>query len=278
MISCLELLLCIFFFFFFSVFNTVTALALWQKWFTFSIMRINYWIWTKLHVSNNIDNVLLRIITWHFFALHGILERLHTFCRQRLVIIQCLQYFYFLYVKEEHRSLVNVTLTEFFSLISDYFTSLSALSQLSTLARQMHSDAANPTSHKYIAHQLALLYVSQKTYLSYVHSPPTCCLIYVSNPIAHKLTEYVTDKIDFDISVFKSLRLQQHNHFIIWSTRKMITVTYLCGSLYMVRFSFVFFFFFFFLLKSCLCFSDSTVENSFKLYQCIHLAVIPLTE
>lgn len=42
----------------------------------------------------------------------------------------------------------------------NYFTSMSALSQLSTLARQMHSDAANPSSHKYIAHQLALLYQS----------------------------------------------------------------------------------------------------------------------
>ena len=188
--------------------------------------------------------VLLRIITWHFFALHGILERLHTFCRQRLVIIQCLQYFYFLYVKEEHRSLVNVTLTEFFSLISDYFTSLSALSQLSTLARQMHSDAANPTSHKYIAHQLALLYVSQKTYLSYVHSPPTCYLIYVSNPIAHKLTEYVTDKIDFDISVFKSLRFQQYDH-MIYQKHDYCNIP-LWQFIYGQVFFCLFFFFFFF--------------------------------
>ena len=27
----------------------------------------------------------------------------------------------------------------------------------------MHSDAANPASHKYLAHQLALLYVSKQT-------------------------------------------------------------------------------------------------------------------
>ena len=45
--------------------------------------------------------------------------------------------------------------------LTDYLGSVSVLGQLSTLARQLHSDAANPASHKYIAHQLTLLYLSQ---------------------------------------------------------------------------------------------------------------------
>ncbi|KAL4220411.1 hypothetical protein ACF0H5_020814 [Mactra antiquata] len=44
------------------------------------------------------------------------------------------------------------------STLDNYFSGVSTLSQLSTLARQLHNDCSNPSSHKYIAHQLALLY------------------------------------------------------------------------------------------------------------------------
>jgi hypothetical protein len=49
--------------------------------------------------------------------------------------------------------------------ISGYFASVSTLSQLTTLARQMHNDCVNTSSHKYIAHQLALMYVSIYIYM-----------------------------------------------------------------------------------------------------------------
>ncbi|XP_060573492.1 uncharacterized protein LOC132731344 [Ruditapes philippinarum] len=42
--------------------------------------------------------------------------------------------------------------------LDSYFASVSTLSQLTTLARQMHNDCVNTSSHKYIAHQLALMY------------------------------------------------------------------------------------------------------------------------
>ncbi|XP_053404429.1 uncharacterized protein LOC128558616 [Mercenaria mercenaria] len=51
--------------------------------------------------------------------------------------------------------------------LDNYFTSVSTLGQLSTLARQLHNDCLNPSSHKYIAHQLALMYQT----MSHIKSP-----------------------------------------------------------------------------------------------------------
>lgn len=62
--------------------------------------------------------------------------------------------------------ITTITTIGFFFTFPDYFCCVSNLSQLSTLARQLHNDSSNPSSHKYIAHQLALLYVS--TSLSYL--------------------------------------------------------------------------------------------------------------
>lgn len=62
------------------------------------------------------------------------------------------------------RALTYLTDPQSFSLdlnktyLDNYFLTVSSLSQLSTLARQLHNDCINPSSHKYIAHQLALLY------------------------------------------------------------------------------------------------------------------------
>ncbi|XP_052784146.1 uncharacterized protein LOC128219976 [Mya arenaria] len=54
--------------------------------------------------------------------------------------------------------------------LDNYLNSVSILSQLSTLARQLHGDCVNPSSHKYIAHQLALLYQTVSSLKSPVFS------------------------------------------------------------------------------------------------------------
>lgn len=44
--------------------------------------------------------------------------------------------------------------------ILDHFSHLSALNQITTLCNQIQSDCRNLHNHKYMAHQVALLYVS----------------------------------------------------------------------------------------------------------------------
>ena len=41
-----------------------------------------------------------------------------------------------------------------------YFQHLSTLNQVSMMCQQLRHDATNLSNHKYIAHQIALLYVS----------------------------------------------------------------------------------------------------------------------
>lgn len=45
--------------------------------------------------------------------------------------------------------------------MDNYYTDLTALQNLSGLSRQINSDLSNLSDHKYIAHQMAILYVSQ---------------------------------------------------------------------------------------------------------------------
>lgn len=44
--------------------------------------------------------------------------------------------------------------------MDNYYTDLTALQNLSGLSRQINSDLSNLSDHKYIAHQMAILYVS----------------------------------------------------------------------------------------------------------------------
>lgn len=44
--------------------------------------------------------------------------------------------------------------------LDNYYADLSSLQNLSALSRQINSDLCNLSDHKYIAHQMAILYVS----------------------------------------------------------------------------------------------------------------------
>ena len=61
-ISCFGLVLSIF-----RQFSTgLLSLVNNKKWFLINILRKTLLIWMKFHISNDNDNILLRVITWHF--------------------------------------------------------------------------------------------------------------------------------------------------------------------------------------------------------------------
>ena len=46
-------------------------------------------------------------------------------------------------------------------IVAEHFSTFGLLNQLITLSHQLNCDAFNRSNHKYMAHQLALLYVSK---------------------------------------------------------------------------------------------------------------------
>ncbi|KAH3803888.1 uncharacterized protein LOC127834473 [Dreissena polymorpha] len=75
------------------------------------------------------------------------------------------------------------------SSLDNYLNSVSQLGQMSTLARQLHNDCANPSSHKYIAHQLALLYQTLTSLKSPVFSQHKQSIEGMFKPIKATLAE-----------------------------------------------------------------------------------------
>ena len=51
--------------------------------------------------------------------------------------------------------------------VEGYFSHLSALHNVLTMSQQLNTDILSSPSHKYVAHQMALLYVSQLHLLTY---------------------------------------------------------------------------------------------------------------